>query len=212
MLIGAFCAVTANLAGCTHTLSFSDPSALVVVGTPPAPAPVHTEEKPAVSAVQPVAPVAPKRVEVQQNQIVIHDKIQFESGRAAIKAESSALLDEIVAVIKANSQLRRISVEGHTDSTGSDQHNQTLSEQRAAAVRDYLVAHGVEPGRLTSRGWGETRAVADNGTPAGREANRRVEFVILEQDMGNTSPVQAPSAAPTAPNTTPTAPVEGGAL
>jgi OOP family OmpA-OmpF porin len=212
MLISAFCAVAANLTGCTHTLSFSDPSALVVVGTPPSPAPAHTEEKPAAAAVQPVAPVAAKRVEVQQNQIVIREKIQFESDRAAIKAESGALLDEIVAVVKANAQLRRISVEGHTDSTGSAQHNQTLSDQRAAAVRDYLVAHGVEPGRLASRGWGETRAVADNGTPAGREANRRVEFVILEQDMGGTSPVQAPTAAPPPATTTPTAPVEGGAL
>jgi OOP family OmpA-OmpF porin len=120
-------------------------------------------------------------VEVQKDQIVIHEKIQFETNKAAIKPESNALLEEITRVIQENAQITRISIEGHTDSTGGDKHNQQLSEQRAASVRDYLVQHGVAAERLSSRGFGKTKPIGDNSTAAGREENRRVEFVIVEQ-------------------------------
>lgn len=197
--------------GCTHTLTFSDPAPIVVVGTPPTPPPIDTKPP------EPPPPPAPKRVEVQHDQIVIHEKIQFESDQATIKPDSDALLAEIIAVVQDNPQLRRLSIEGHTDSTGSDMHNQALSEQRAAAVRDYLVQHGVDAARLTSRGWGETRPIGDNSTPEGREANRRVEFVILEQDA--TAPATQPAsgepsaatAAPAAGTDAANAAHEGGA-
>ena len=67
---------------------------------------------------------------------------------------------------------------GHTDNTGSESHNQMLSEQRAVSVKDYLVTYGVQPGRLQSRGYGETRPVASNETVEGRTQNRRVEIQI----------------------------------
>jgi OOP family OmpA-OmpF porin len=118
---------------------------------------------------------------VQKDQIVIHEKIQFETNKAAIKPESSALLEEITRVVQENTQIKRLSIEGHTDSTGGDKHNQTLSEQRAASVRDYLVEHGVSTDRLSSRGFGKTRPIGDNSTATGREENRRVEFLIVEQ-------------------------------
>lgn len=71
-----------------------------------------------------------------------------------------------------------VTVEGHTDSTGSHEHNQALSERRATRVRDVLMDQGVPPQRLTVRGYGETDPIADNATPEGRQANRRVQLEI----------------------------------
>ena len=176
------------LAACTHTLVFSDTSPIVITGNPPAPQPPSPPEPP-----KPAEPPAPKRVEVKQDQIVIHEKIQFETNKAAIKPESGSLLEEITNVIKQNPQIKRLSIEGHTDSTGADKHNQKLSEQRAAAVRDHLVQHGVEAERLSSRGWGKSKPIGDNSTAVGREENRRVEFVIVEQ-TGSAGVTEQPAA------------------
>lgn len=74
----------------------------------------------------------------------------------------------------------RIAIEGHTDSDGDDVHNQELSEQRAAAVRDYLIeSYGIDASRLESAGFGETNPTASNDTPEGKQQNRRVELVVL---------------------------------
>jgi OOP family OmpA-OmpF porin len=146
-------------------------------------------------------------VEVQADKIVIHDKIQFEIDRAVIKPESFGLLDEIHAVITQNPQIKRLSVEGHTDSTGSDSHNQQLSDWRAHAVLEYLVQHGIAASRLRSKGWGERKPLAPNTTAAGREQNRRVEFLIVEQSAvkrtyeidpktGERRELNAPTTAP----------------
>jgi outer membrane protein OmpA-like peptidoglycan-associated protein len=158
---------------CSSSLAFSDTASIVVAGHPPAPPPPPP----------PAAPEPPKRVEVQQDQIVIREKIQFETDQAVIKPESFDLLNEITSVVTANPQLKRLSIEGHTDSTGSDKYNQKLSDKRAAAVRTYLVEHGIAPERLVSKGWGEAKPLADNASEAGREQNRRVEFIIVEQDV-----------------------------
>jgi OOP family OmpA-OmpF porin len=163
-------------AGCSNTMAFSDTSSIMVVGHPPPP-----PEPPAPPP--PPPPEAPKRVEVQQDQIVIREKIQFETDQAVIKPESFDLMNEIVGVVNGNPQIKRLSIEGHTDNVGSDKHNQKLSDKRAAAVRNYLVEHGVTPDRLVSKGWGESKPLADNDTEAGREQNRRVEFIIAEQDV-----------------------------
>jgi outer membrane protein OmpA-like peptidoglycan-associated protein len=165
--------------GCANTLAFSDTAAIVVVGHPPPPPP-----PPAPPPPPPVAePAPPKRVEVQQDQIVIREKIQFETDKATIKPDSFDLLNEIVKVVNDNPQIKKLSIEGHTSSEGSDQHNLKLSDKRAAAVRKYLIDHGVLEARLVSKGWGEAKPIADNESEAGREQNRRVEFVILEQDL-----------------------------
>lgn len=68
-------------------------------------------------------------------------------------------------------------IEGHTDSDGADDGNQTLSEKRAEAVRKELIKLGIDSNRLTSKGWGETKPVADNNTAEGKAQNRRVEFI-----------------------------------
>lgn len=102
--------------------------------------------------------------------------INFDVDSATIRAESYPTLDEVVTLMKAEAGWK-IAIEGHTDSTGTAAHNQTLSEQRARSVRDYLVAKGVEASRLTATGFGQSRPVADNATELGRAQNRRVELV-----------------------------------
>ena len=122
------------------------------------------------------------RVVVKAGRIQINEKIYFESGKAVIKPESYDLCDEIARVVNANPQLLLIRVEGHTDSDGSDVANLKLSGNRAAAVKQYLVKKGgVEAGRLTSVGLGESSPIESNDTAEGKAENRRVEFIIVKE-------------------------------
>jgi outer membrane protein OmpA-like peptidoglycan-associated protein len=102
--------------------------------------------------------------------------ILFDTDKATIKPESLPTLDEVVTLMNAEPGWQ-ITVEGHTDATGAAAHNQTLSEQRAAAVKAYLVAKGVAEPRLATGGFGASKPVADNATELGRAQNRRVELV-----------------------------------
>jgi OOP family OmpA-OmpF porin len=99
--------------------------------------------------------------------------VYFDSGRAAIR--NATPLKEPAAVMKANPALTG-EVQGHTDSTGTAEYNQRLSEDRAGAVRDYLIGQGVAPERIRATGFGETRPAASNDTAEGRALNRRVEL------------------------------------
>jgi len=84
-------------------------------------------------------------------------------------------LNEVVNILKADESLF-LDIDGHTDAQGADDKNQVLSENRAKAVKDYLVSKGVADSRLTSTGYGETKPVADNASAAGRAKNRRTEM------------------------------------
>ncbi len=159
---------TVAAVGCAGPVVFQGQSTLPVSGTPP----------PAVVAARP-----PPRVEVRDNKIEIHDKIQFDYDKATIRPESFSLMNEIASVIHKNSQIKKIRIEGNASAEGSAQHNQKLSEDRARSVMKYLTEHGIAAGELVSIGYGVDRPIADNGSEAGREQNRRVEFVILEQDV-----------------------------
>src|SRR5690606_27826959 len=127
-------------------------------------------------------PKPPSRVEVRDNKIEIREKIQFEHAKAAIKEESHDLLNEIVQVIKDNSHIKKIAIEGHASSDGNKAFNKKLSDDRAKSVRTYLVEHGVSEDKLTAKGFGDEKPIADNETEEGREKNRRVEFNIVEQE------------------------------
>jgi outer membrane protein OmpA-like peptidoglycan-associated protein len=164
-------ALCAAVSGCGGTMQFSDTSSLVVVGEPPKP-----------PEPEPPPPPKPKRVEVTQDKIDIKEKIQFDFNKATIKPESHGLLDEIVEVVRDNPHIRKLSIEGHTDSDGSDSYNLKLSDDRAKSVLAYLTEHGIEAKRLTAKGFGETKPIGDNADEAGKEQNRRVEFLITEQD------------------------------
>lgn len=124
----------------------------------------------------------PSRVVVTRTALEIHDRIFFELGRAVIDPQSYPLLEELARVILDHPHIQRIRVEGHTDDVGSDAVNLRLSQQRAEAVRDFLVARGVDPVRLEAVGYGESRPIDTNRTERGRARNRRVEFTILEQE------------------------------
>lgn len=106
--------------------------------------------------------------------------INFETGSAAIKKSSHALLDQAVKVFTQYPTLR-IEISGHTDDQGEDDMNMRLSDDRAAAVKTYLIDRGIAPERLSAVGFGETKPIATNKTAAGRAQNRRIEFKILGQ-------------------------------
>lgn len=101
--------------------------------------------------------------------------VNFEFDSASLTADSSAMLDEGVKILKRHSDMQ-VEIAGHTDSSGNDEYNQGLSERRAQAVADYLIAHGANASMMSVKGYGEGQPVADNGTDEGRAANRRVEL------------------------------------
>ncbi|MFC4261347.1 OmpA family protein [Ferruginibacter yonginensis] len=101
----------------------------------------------------------------------------FSTGSFKLLPKSFKSLDEVVTLLKADESLL-IDVDGHTDAQGADDKNQTLSENRAAAVKNYLVSKGIAESRLKATGYGETKPVADNKTAAGRAKNRRTEMTV----------------------------------
>jgi OOP family OmpA-OmpF porin len=106
--------------------------------------------------------------------------IQFDFGKATIRKESNKLLDEAVKVLKDYPELR-IMISGHTDNVGEPAKNVELSQQRAAAVKEYLAGKGIDAGRIETRGAGPNEPVADNATDKGRQENRRIEFKLLQK-------------------------------
>jgi outer membrane protein OmpA-like peptidoglycan-associated protein len=117
-------------------------------------------------------------VVVTGEKLELADKVFFDSGKATIQDRSHALLDEVAKVLTDHPEVKRVLIEGHTDSVGSAARNTKLSQARAESVRKYLVGRGVATDRLEAKGFGSARPVADNKTVAGREENRRVEFRI----------------------------------
>jgi OOP family OmpA-OmpF porin len=114
----------------------------------------------------------------ESGRIVTHG-ILFDSGSDKIKGESYQTLKEIGQLLTDDPKLR-ISIEGHTDSDGTDEYNLTLSQKRAASVKNYLIAnYKIAPERLESKGWGESKPIDKNNTPEGKANNRRVELVKL---------------------------------
>jgi len=115
--------------------------------------------------------------------IVNMSDVLFDTGKYTLKPGAREKLSKISGIVLAHPGLT-LEVEGHTDNVGGDEYNQKLSEQRAGAVRDYLVQNGLKSEAITSRGFGKTKPVADNGTSAGRQQNRRVELVVSGDVIG----------------------------
>lgn len=126
-------------------------------------------------------PPAKPKVALEQSQIAITEQVQFETGTAVIRDHSSELLQQVVGLLQSHPELQSCEVAGHTDDTGTSELNRQLSEARARAVMTWLVAHGVDAKRLSARGYGQTRPIADNTSEEGRARNRRVEFLILRR-------------------------------
>ena len=120
------------------------------------------------------------KVRVTATKVEILDRVFFETASDQLKEESEAILKQVAAVLKANWQVRRIRVEGHTDNRGDKEMNVDLSERRARRVKVFLEQHGVARHRLEARGYGPTKPMDSNRANKGRAKNRRVEFTILE--------------------------------
>lgn len=126
------------------------------------------------------------KAKMTKEKIEILEKVYFDTNKATIKAESFGLLDDVASLLQAYPDIKLLSVEGHTDSRGSASANKRLSQARAESVMEYLVKAGISPTRLQAAGYGPERPIDPARNAAAYEKNRRVEFVILERDMGDT--------------------------
>lgn len=131
----------------------------------------------AVAALPPPPQVAAAECQSELAAVQTGEKILFDTGKATLDDDGTRVLDALVATALRCLDAR-VSVEGHTDAEGDAEANQTLSQARAKAVVDYLVAGGIAPERLEAVGYGASRPVADNATAEGRQQNRRIEFRV----------------------------------
>ena len=122
----------------------------------------------------PLEPIAVGKTMVLRN-------IFYETDQFQLKVISYAELDKLVGFLKLN-QVLRIEIGGHTDDEGTEEYNIELSMKRAGAVFEYLLDHGIAAGRISFKGYGESRPVSSNETEEGKALNRRTEITILESD------------------------------
>lgn len=117
-----------------------------------------------------------QKVEVGKS--VVLNNIFFDTDKFLLKEESQTELEKLLAFLKENKEIN-IEIAGHTDNVGSSSYNLTLSENRAKSVSNYLMENGIEQGRLTYKGYGDSKPITANDTEAGRAKNRRTEFTVL---------------------------------
>ncbi len=120
-------------------------------------------------------------VTITDSQIVLRDPIYFETGKPVIKKESFAELDALAATLAQAKQLTLIEIGSHTDERGSSEYNLEISQQRADAIRDYLVGKGIDGQRLRAKGYGESKPLDKHHNAAAWAKNRRTELVILQR-------------------------------
>ena len=122
--------------------------------------------------------------------------VLFRSGSFELAPGARERLAKVSGIVLAYPSLH-VSIEGHTDSVGGDEYNQTLSEHRAQAVRDYFVQQGIPSNNVEAHGFGKNEPIATNDTPEGRAQNRRVELVLSGDAIGNTfdEPNQGPATS-----------------
>jgi outer membrane protein OmpA-like peptidoglycan-associated protein len=130
--------------------------------------------------------------------IVSMPDVLFDFNKYTLKPEARERLAKISGIVLAYPDLK-LQIEGYTDAIGSDEYNQTLSDKRAEAVRDYLVTSGVSMNNVAARGMGKADPIADNSTAAGRKLNRRVEMIVSGDVIGNLSPGGSGTATPANP-------------
>jgi hypothetical protein len=124
----------------------------------------------------------------------------FDLNKATLRSGAQLRLAKVAGIILAYPDLK-LEIDGFTDNTGTPQYNQTLSDKRAEAVKNFLVSQGVAPDAVTTKGYGESNPVASNATASGRQMNRRVELVVSGSAIGsNVAP--GTGIAPTATGTT----------
>jgi outer membrane protein OmpA-like peptidoglycan-associated protein len=137
-----------------------------------------TAEGKLADAMKDLATIAAIKEESRGLVITLSGSILFASNKFALLNTAMTKLDQVAEALKAQDSDRRMVVEGHTDSQGSDRINQPLSQNRAGAVRDYLVSRGVDSNKISSVGLGSSRPLLDNKNAENRANNRRVEIII----------------------------------
>ncbi|HEU4412283.1 MAG TPA: OmpA family protein [Polyangiaceae bacterium] len=139
-------------------------------------------DTPGVRDADPKKNGCPPVVSIVGKEIKITEQVHFATNKATILPDSDNLLQQVADTIKEHPEIKFVSVEGHTDNVGKPAYNKQLSKSRADAVKTWLVKRGkVDPKRLFSVGYGDTKPIQTNDTPEGRQANRRVEFHILDE-------------------------------
>jgi OOP family OmpA-OmpF porin len=154
------------------------PTVVPVAEAPPPPA----EEPPPPPPAPPCrAPIAGEKVDLSgcaSGDVIVLRGVNFDFNKATLTANAKTILDQVADALKAAADIK-VEIGGHTDGKGGTAYNQKLSEKRAESVKAYLVEHGIDAGRMTTKGYGKEHPIADNKTDEGRELNRRVELKIL---------------------------------
>jgi outer membrane protein OmpA-like peptidoglycan-associated protein len=153
----------------------------------------HCPDQPGAPSPDPQRNGCPSLVRMETGAFRILEQVYFDTNRATIQARSFRVLQAVADAMRARADVRRLSVEGHTDDRGDIERNVDLSVRRATAVMLWLASHGVEPERLEAHGYGPTRPVTPNRSARDRERNRRVEFRVVD-------PAQPAQAAQPAAN------------
>jgi len=138
-------------------------------------------EVPEKASTEVVVALQRSKVTVTKEKIDVTGTVYFTTAKAVIQPRSFGLLDDVAGVLLDNPQLTKIRIEGHTDSRGGADYNRKLSDRRAHAVMEYMIAKGVEPGRLEAIGYGEDKPVDPANNETAWELNRRVDFFIVER-------------------------------
>jgi outer membrane protein OmpA-like peptidoglycan-associated protein len=135
-------------------------------------------------SITPLEPPAPppsiEKALLTDKKYTFNAGVLFDSGKADLRPEATPALDSLTDFLIKYPEIV-LGISGHTDNVGADDYNQDLSERRAKAVQNYLEIKGIRADHLRARGFGESRPVADNSTETGRQANRRVECIVLKQ-------------------------------
>ena len=169
-------------------------------------------DKPGAPSPDPKKNGCPGLVEVKNGVIVIFQPVFFATIKDTILKKSFPVLNAVADALKAEPEIKKIMIEGHTDNRGKASKNMELSDRRARSVMNYLIGKGIAAERLDAQGYGDSKPVASNKTSKGRAANRRVEFHIVDPPQGGAMapsggdvqtkpPVEkAPATAPTPPS------------
>lgn len=144
----------------------------------PAPAPAASTPTPTPTPTPATDPAA--KPVLKKDRLEIPGQIVFESGSAVLKPESEAALDQLKQYLDETPRVTKLRIEGHTDNVGQPAANETLSGQRALAIKLALIAKGVAKERLMAVGFGQSKPIADNTTEEGKAKNRRTEFHVAE--------------------------------
>lgn len=163
-----------------------EPPPVVDAGPPPAPPPPPEAPKPKL--------IATGKAKIEGTRVKIPGELEFDVDKATLKQtpQTQDILTELQKFLTENKGVTKLRVEGHTDNSGTPVHNLKLSQDRADSVVKYLVSKGIDANRLVGVGYGMTRPVAPNDTPANKALNRRTEFHVQElegKQQGDLPPV-----------------------